>query len=501
MAIPISVNQLIDGNVVEYARVEYKSGWNPEDIIHSICAFANDIDNWGGGYIVIGVEDCDGLPVKPVKGVSPSSLDLLQKELVNLCNRLNPNYMPVCEPVEYEGAVLLIIWVPGGYDRPYRAPVSLSAKRSDHAVYIRRFSKTVKAKVTEERDLVEMGGRVPFDDRINNQAEVSDLRLGRMQDYLNAVGSSLARGASAAGLLSVARDLRVVGGPSEALRPINVGLMLFSDDPERFFPYTRIEVVEIPDPAGQGMREHTFRGPIDRQLSDALAYLRGGVCEERVFKVPGQAEAVRLWNYPYEALEEALGNAIYHRSYIEHEPVTLRVEADRLSITSCPGPDRSITDEDLAANRLVAQRYRNRRIGDFLKELHLIEGRNTGVPTMLRALSDNGSKPPLFETDDDRTFFKVTFFLHEAFSKELGSRGRISEQGPAQSRRTRAELRAVVIEELGRDKASQRELARRLGYRSLSKALREVVSELVDEGVIEYTGTVGGAGTKLRLRG
>lgn len=114
--------------------------------------------------------------------------------------------------------------------------------------------------------------------------------------------------------------------------------MLFSDDPERFFPYTRIEVVESPDPAGQGMREHTFRGPIDRQLSDALAYLRGGVCEERVFKVPGQAEAVRLWNYPYEALEEALGNAIYHRSYIEHEPVTLRVEADRLSITSCPGP-------------------------------------------------------------------------------------------------------------------------------------------------------------------
>lgn len=70
MAIPISVNQLIDGNVVEYARVEYKSGWNPEDIIHSICAFANDIDNWGGGCIVIGVEDCDGLPVKPVKGLS-----------------------------------------------------------------------------------------------------------------------------------------------------------------------------------------------------------------------------------------------------------------------------------------------------------------------------------------------------------------------------------------------------------------------------------------------
>lgn len=191
--------------------------------------------------------------------------------------------------------------------------------------------------------------------------------------------------------------------------------MMFSPDPERFFPYTRIEVVAIPDPTGQGMREHTFTGPIHRQLTDALAYIRGSVCEERVFKVAGQAEATRVWNWPYEAIEEALGNAVYHRSYLEHEPVTVRVESDRLTVTSCPGPDRSITDDDLRQRRLVSGRYRNRRIGDFLKELHLIEGRNTGVPTMIRSLAANGSRPPLFETDEDRTFFRVTFFAHEAF--------------------------------------------------------------------------------------
>lgn len=33
------------------------SGWDPEPIIHSICAFANDIDNFSDGYIFIGVEE------------------------------------------------------------------------------------------------------------------------------------------------------------------------------------------------------------------------------------------------------------------------------------------------------------------------------------------------------------------------------------------------------------------------------------------------------------
>ena len=169
MAIPINVEQLIDGNVVEHARVEYKSGWNPEDIVHTICAFANDIDNWGGGYIVVGVAEEDGLPARPVEGLAPDSIDAAQKNLVQLCNRISPHYAPVCEPVEYQGARLLLIWVPGGYDRPYSAPTSLSAKRSSRSVYIRRFSSTVQAKPGEERDLSEMGGRVPFDDRVNHQ--------------------------------------------------------------------------------------------------------------------------------------------------------------------------------------------------------------------------------------------------------------------------------------------------------------------------------------------
>ena len=69
MPLPISIPDLISQRIVENARIEYKSDWNPERILHTICAFANDIDNWGGGYIVIGIDEEDGMPVKPIKGI------------------------------------------------------------------------------------------------------------------------------------------------------------------------------------------------------------------------------------------------------------------------------------------------------------------------------------------------------------------------------------------------------------------------------------------------
>ena len=47
--IPLKIETLLEGRVVEHDRVEYKTGWNPNDIIHSICAFANDYDNTNGG--------------------------------------------------------------------------------------------------------------------------------------------------------------------------------------------------------------------------------------------------------------------------------------------------------------------------------------------------------------------------------------------------------------------------------------------------------------------
>ena len=65
---------------------------------------------------------------------------------------------------------------------------------------------------------------------------------------------------------------------------------------------------------------------------------------------------------------------------------------------------------------LKSRRYRNRRLGDFLKELDLTEGRSTGVPTIQAKLAENGSPRTIFETTDDRLTFLVTIPIHEGCS-------------------------------------------------------------------------------------
>ena len=44
MSLPMNIDDLIHQRKVESARIEYKKDWNPEKVLHSVCAFANDID-------------------------------------------------------------------------------------------------------------------------------------------------------------------------------------------------------------------------------------------------------------------------------------------------------------------------------------------------------------------------------------------------------------------------------------------------------------------------
>jgi len=59
------------------------------------------------------------------------------------------------------------------------------------------------------------------------------------------------------------------------------------------------------------------------------------------------------------------------------------------------------------AQTLRCRKYRNRRLGEFLKELELTEGRATGIPTIQRKLKDNGSASATIETDEDRAYFLI----------------------------------------------------------------------------------------------
>ena len=249
------------------------------------------------------------------------------------------------------------------------------------------------------------------------------MNITLIQNYMKEIKSSLYEKSKTGDFVEVCQDMNIVSTLPEYIKPKNVGLMFFSMEPDKFFPYTQIDVVQFPSGlGGDDIIEKTFKGPIHQQLRDALQYIKNVIITEKVVKHPDRAEADRFFNFPYAAVEEALSNAVYHRAYDEREPIEVRVENDRIEIVSFPGPDRSVTIEGLKSYRVSNRRYRNRRIGDFLKELHLTEGRNTGFKKILDALEANGSPKPEFETDEDRSYFITRLFIHEAFAKDVNER-------------------------------------------------------------------------------
>jgi len=236
------------------------------------------------------------------------------------------------------------------------------------------------------------------------------------ESYLKEVGSSLYEESKTMEFLDLCKSMNIVNTLPEYTKPKNVGLMFFCLEPQRFFPYAQIDVVQFPDGlGGDTIIEKNFKGPLHQQLREALLYISNTIVQKRVQKLPDVDEAKRFFNYPYEAIEETLANAVYHKVYNEREPIEIRVLPDRIEIVSHPGADRSITMDGLKNYRVFNRRYRNRRIGEFLKELHLTEGRNTGFGKILRALEKNDSPKPLFETDDERTSFVATIFIHPGF--------------------------------------------------------------------------------------
>lgn len=488
MALPISVDRLIRGEVVESTRVELKGGFNPNPIMHTICAFANDIDNIGGGYIVIGIDEQDSRAVLPPRGLDQSEIDKVLKRLHDLCHLIEPLYQPVVEPMLLDGAWIIVVWVPGGHGRPYKVSKDVLAKdKSNKRYYIRKFSSTVIASPDEEKELFYAAQTIPFDDQPNLLADVADLSRPLLREHLHDVESSLYELSEKMETVDIARNMQLLAGPTEALHPKNVGILMFSEHVGDFFPHARIEVVDLPNPTGEGMTERVFRGPIQHQLVSALAYVGSYVIQKRTFKREGTPFAEVVSNYPYAAVEELLSNAVYHRSYQIPEPITVRVTPEALEITSFPGFDRSITQQRIEQFDLRCDTYRNRRIGDFLKELGLSEGRNTGFPKVLESLEKNGSAPPTFRMDETRGFLTVRLDVNPAFL-------------PARTAKSEREIayRKRIEDALGNGPLSLSELSRAMGYKSIPKRLSDATERMVAEGTVARV-AAGGVRTKLAL--
>lgn len=422
MALAINIEDLLNKQKIESNRIEFKKGWNPASIYHSICAFANDFNDLGGGYIIVGVDTVNetGVAIRPIEGIPVEKIDSILQEMVGYNNKIAPYYMPRTSVEEVDEKLALVIWCPAGINRPYSAPENVTAKNgSKEYFYIRSGTSSIIAKGEILDELRELANRIPFDERGNPDIHLEDISTLLLREYLVKAGSKLANEINIKPLQDILEQMDLFVGPKEHRMLRNVAAMMFCENPSKFFKRTQVEIVYFPEGRLQNPSNlyegAIITGSVPQIIDRTLEYLERMLVMKNIIKPKNDYRSKKFYTYPYQALEESVTNSLYHRDYREWEPVVITIEPNGITIQNVGGPDRSISAADISrCDILVSKRYRNRRLGEYLKELNMTEGRSTGIPTIQNALANNGSPRATVVTDDDRTFFRITIPCHEA---------------------------------------------------------------------------------------
>lgn len=112
------------------------------------------------------------------------------------------------------------------------------------------------------------------------------------------------------------------------------------------------------------------------------------------------------------------------------------------------------------------------------------------IPLIVTAMQQNGSDLPIFQTDENRSYFRVILPIHPVFLRPT-ERPQEHIQIPGarakSSRRSKEELRELIIIALRQNELSLRGIASQLGYSKPTDTIRLIVKELIEKGEAEYT--------------
>lgn len=388
----------------ESAQVEWKANvadWR--DVVRTLVAFANDLQNLGGGYVVCGAheaKDEHGFPRVEVAGLTASRFKEIKGKVLDACrDHVFPSLAPRVEELPGPDAstrVLLFLM-------PATSQVHAFAggPKEEQQTWIRVNDQTVVARNGLLRELqVQKGALEPFDHRPCSDATVDDLDLVALRDTLVRLKVWDAKLGVEAWLQPDRRmsplmpALCAVEPLTGVLRPRNFALLLFGHEPQRHFTYrhAQFEVYPGRNRGADAVESQWLTGTLIRQaerLIELLELHAPDIHDKVNLKHPN------IESFPRRALKEAVVNAIVHRDYALGHPVLVTMFEDRVEIHSPGGLPRALDRQDFEAGRAPPS-WRNQALAWVFKELHLAQAAGQGIPTILRDLEGRGYPPPSF---------------------------------------------------------------------------------------------------------
>jgi len=379
----------------------------PKRLWETLSAFANTS---GGGMVILGVDEEGDFQITGVP--DPAKI---QSDLASLCDQMEPPLRPLIQIHTLQSHPVVVAEVA---EIPHtQKPCHYRGTGLMTGSFIRVADGDRRLSQYEIQVLLDNRGQPTYDLEPVAEKSVADLDAALLDAFvarLHARPDAPYRDWDRQRLLQV---FRVLVEHQGRLVPSLAGYLCFGTYPQDIFPSLHLAVVRYPTSRpgealarGERLLDNVkAEGPLGallrRGMNGILRNLQHRTVVEGLFRRD-------VWEYPVEALREALVNALAHRDYsplARGTPVQVRIFPDRLEIENPGGLYGPVTPERLGEPGLLATR--NTHLMRLLEDLPVEDGRvmcenrGTGITAMLASLRAAGMEPPRFS--DQHTTFRL----------------------------------------------------------------------------------------------
>jgi len=366
----------------EGLKIEFKEGINGID--KEIAAFANS----DGGRIFIGIDDKN-----KIKGIKITNK--LKSQIQDIARNCDP---PIKITLE-EFYSILIINVEEGKDKPYKC---------SSGFYLRQGANSQKMGRNEIIDFSTSGGKIRFDEQINNEFEFpGDFDEEKLNNYL-----SLAKISKIISNEKIFAELNVIKN-NKILKFNNAGVLFFAKKPQRFISHSVFTCVSFKNEEGSDIIDRQeITGSLIEIVEEVMKFVIRNT--KVAYKFTGKPQRENIYEYSLEAIREAVINSVTHRDYFEegHNNI-LKIFPDRISIVNVwIKPKRFEIGKDVFR--------RNKIVADLLLRTGLIEKVGSGFARMKNYCLE--ANAPLFKLDVNEKYFRIEFFKSREYLNRAGEK-------------------------------------------------------------------------------
>jgi len=327
----------------ESETLEFKKSLGEwKEIIQVISAFANT----KGGTIILGIDE-----ERKVFGVQ-----IGKRTTEDLTNKIRRNTDPKISPRilvnNLDGGDIITIKVEESKSKPVFA--------FDRA-YKRVGRSTVRATSEEIRKMALEGKKIYWDEQICEGARLEDIDAEKVGWFLKEARHERN--------LNIAVDTPV----HEVLMRLNVlrnekltnaSILLFGKEPQRFFLQAEVRCVRFKGnkPVKPFIDMKVTSGNIIDQVNKSLSFVLEHI--PKAVWLAGKPQREERYQYPPDAIREAIVNAICHRNYEEKSNIQIRVFDDYMEVWSpgeLPSPltpeDLKKTHKSIPRNPIIARQF------------------------------------------------------------------------------------------------------------------------------------------------